>query len=113
MAVGSLVAAALHTALVIEPMDLSSDEKPEVTAIKLSAVGVLTQGVTVEDRMPVPMVSTITLMPSFLAAKNSLVGRSLGLPSVIINRIFGTPARPLRSTFTAFLTAGAMYVPPR
>jgi hypothetical protein len=113
MAVGSFVAAALHTALVMEPMDFASDEKPEVTAIKLSAVGELTHGVTVEARMFWPIVRTITLMPSFLAAKNSRVGASLGLPSVIMSRIFGTPARPLRSTLTAFLTAGAMYVPPR
>ena len=112
-AVGGGVAAALHTALVIVPIDRERALKPDVMATAWSLVGVETQGCTVLHGMPVPMSSTMTLIPAFLAAENSTVGLSPGLPSVIMISTLGTPLRPLLRAFTALRTAGTMYVPPR
>jgi hypothetical protein len=112
-AVGGGVAAALQTALVIVPTDRERAWKPLVIAIACSFVGVETHGDTVLHRIPVPISSTITLIPAFLAAWNSAVGLSLGWPSVIMISTFGTPLRPLWRALIALRMAGTMFVPPR
>jgi hypothetical protein len=53
----------------MEPTDFSRAEKPVVMAIRLSVTGELTHGLTVEEEMPLPMASTMTLMPAFCAAR--------------------------------------------